>query len=95
MLFVEGQVSVDIDQQHEVTVQTKRTQKMCLTENLKYYWPLLRSRKGEDPHSRIDRDNVKRALPAGKCDFGMCALFIQNTRTNPQIQFLSKIEFLL
>jgi hypothetical protein len=89
-LFVEGQVSIDVvDQQHELTVQMKRTQKICLTETLKYYWPLLGSRKGEAPHSHIDRDSVKRALPAGKYDFGICALFIQNTGTNPQIQFLS------
>jgi len=38
MLFVEGQVSIDVvDQQHEVTVQIERTQKICLTEILKYY----------------------------------------------------------
>ena len=70
-------------------------QKLCFTETLKYYWPLLGSRKGEDPHSRIDRDSVKRALSAGKYDFGICALFLQSNGTNPQIQFLSKIEFLL
>lgn len=67
MLFVVGQVSIDVvDQQHEVTVQIERTQKICLTETLKYYWPLLGSWKGEDPHSRTDCDRVKRVLPAGK-----------------------------
>jgi len=96
MLFVVGQVFIDVvDQQHEVTVQIERTQKICLTETLKYYWPLLGSRRGEAPHSRTDCDIVKRVLPAAKYDFEICALFIQSTGTNAQIQFLSKTEFLL
>jgi len=89
MLFVEGQVSTDVvDQQHAVT-------KKYVWQKLKYYCPLLESQKGEAPHSRIDRDSVKRTPPAGKYDFGICALFIQSTRINPRIQFLSKIEFFL
>jgi hypothetical protein len=52
---------------------------------MKYYCPLLESLKGEAPHSRIDRDSLKRTLPAGKYDFEICALFIQSTSTNPQI----------
>lgn len=96
VLFVVGQVSIDVvDQQHEVIAQIERTQKICLTDTLKYYWPLLGSRKGEVPHSRTDCDSVKLVLLAGKYDFGICALFIQSTRTNPQIQFLSKTKFLL
>jgi hypothetical protein len=66
------------------------TKKNMLTEALKYYWPLLRSRKGEASHSHIDRDSVKRDLPAGKYAFWICALFIQSTETNPRIQFFIK-----
>lgn len=83
MLLFEGQVSIDVvDQHHEMTVQMERTHKY-VWRKLKYYLPLLASRKGEAPHSRIDRDTVKRALPAGKYDFGIRALFIQSTETNP------------
>jgi hypothetical protein len=89
MLFVEGQVFIDVvDQQHELAVHMERARKTCLTETLKYYWPLLGSRKGEVPPSHIDRDSVIRTLPAGKYAFGICALFIQSTGTNTQIQFL-------